>query len=127
MAELLHHHQQDMGGFVVDQIVEKILAAVERLVAGGDRKRDRDIARVQGRAHHRRHSAALRHDADATASGHRDWRAGTEGQRDAVHVIDVTETVWTRNRHAVIAGDARNLRLKLHALRGRLRQSPLHR
>ena len=48
MAELLDHHQQHMGGFVVDQMVEEILDPVERLVAGGDRKRDRDIARVQG-------------------------------------------------------------------------------
>ena len=45
MAELLHHHQQDMGAFVVDQIVEEILAPVERLVAGGDR-----IARPRYRA-----------------------------------------------------------------------------
>ena len=33
MAELFHHHQKDTGKFVVDQIVEKVLAPVDRLVA----------------------------------------------------------------------------------------------
>ena len=35
-----------------------------------------------------------------------------EGQRDAVDIIDVTEAIGPGDRHAVIAGDPRDLRLQ---------------
>ena len=104
----------------VDQVIDEILDAVDRLVAGGDRVRDRDVARPQGGVQHRRHGAALRHDADLAAAVERLGRGGSEGQRDAIDVVDEAEAVRPFDRDAVVAGDARDLVLQRAAVRARL-------
>jgi hypothetical protein len=82
--------------------------------------RDCDVARPQGGVQHRRHGAALRHDADLAAAVERLRRGGSEGQRDAVDVVDEAEAVRPLDRDAVVAGDARDLVLQGAAVRARL-------
>ena len=110
-----------MGVGIVDQPLDIVLDATDRLVAGRDRGRDIAVAREQRGRQHRGKRARLAGDADRAGPLGRGAHVGLhESERHALDVVGAAEAVRPFDDHAVLVGDARQFLLVAQAFLARL-------
>ena len=113
LSKLFDNHADRPRARVREQIVDVILDAACRFIAGRDGIRDRQGTALQHHGEHTGHCPALTHNRDAWLPVERQRRSLDEGECHAIDMIDQPETVRTFDDHLVLGGDARDLTLFL--------------
>ena len=117
LAELLDDHCDHARVAILDEIVDIILDAARRLVAGRNRIGDAKVAACKRDREHRGHRSGLRYEANSGARAESIARQFDEGQRHAVDEIDEAKAVRPFDRHARFRRDPRELLLFREPLR----------